>query len=384
MEKPTQSFRTNSRQTITIRAPGVSEFEKRPGATAEKNGSPPPRVEITNVVKQGILYQRTAVLKRFKKAYMFYLEKMDEDKSVGPLLKYGQKGKPLKHTLDLSQKPVEQTDGQNGVIVLRVQGSKRKFKIITEDCTLSLKAETPEEREDWIQHLMHETAAALGVAGFATSTMIGEVEEAVDSGHEGGLPPAANFKNLTSIQQPSIRQIAELLQRYEDKLNAKIEASQDTYQKFASDLAIIESELEKKHKDKVGRLKTSAQEFIGNQKEAMEMISEVNKGVYQILEKMAEKEIERDPINFIRKESLQVNFNMPNTVNSHLMLTKKVQQPNQNSEEMGFKESDSDDEFKDANDGLTRVTAGGGNKIYTPELIDELEEVFHDAHDQYM
>lgn len=38
------------------------------------------------------------------------------------------------------------------------------------------------------------------------------------------------------------------------------------------------------------------------------MISEVTKGVYMILEKMAEKEIERDPLDFIRKESLQVKL----------------------------------------------------------------------------
>jgi hypothetical protein len=55
-------------------------------------------------------------------------------------------------------------------------------------------------------------------------------------------------------------------------------------------------------------MKNSAQEFIQNQREAMEMISEVTKGVYMILEKMAEKEIERDPINYIRNESLQVKL----------------------------------------------------------------------------
>jgi hypothetical protein len=40
----------------------------------------------------------------------------------------------------------------------------------------------------------------------------------------------------------------------------------------------------------------------------MEMMSEVTKGVYMILEKIAEKEIERDPLDFIRKESLKVKL----------------------------------------------------------------------------
>jgi PH domain len=69
------------------------------------------RVQVENVVKQGILYQRTALLKRFKKAYIFYLEKKDDITGEGPLLKYGKKGKPINHVMDLSQRPVEQTEG---------------------------------------------------------------------------------------------------------------------------------------------------------------------------------------------------------------------------------------------------------------------------------
>jgi hypothetical protein len=38
----------------------------------------------------------------------------------------------------------------------------------------------------------------------------------------------------------------------------------------------------------------------------MEMIAEVTKGVYTLLEKMAEKEMERDPLEFIRNESLNI------------------------------------------------------------------------------
>lgn len=36
------------------------------------------------------------------------------------------------------------------------------------------------------------------------------------------------------------------------------------------------------------------------------MIAEVTRGVYTLLEKMAEKEIERDPLEFIRNESLNI------------------------------------------------------------------------------
>lgn len=52
-------------------------------------------------------------------------------------------------------------------------------------------------------------------------------------------------------------------------------------------MLVIEAELERRHKDKFTKLKSSAQGFLTNQKEAMEMIQEVTKGVYTILENMA-------------------------------------------------------------------------------------------------
>ncbi len=63
------------------------------------------------------------------------------------------------------------------------------------------------------------------------------------------------------------------------------------------------------------------------------MIADVTRGIYNILENIAEKEIERDPLNFIRQESFTA---------------KKLdfkKQPRTN-DEMQF--GDDDDEFKDA------------------------------------
>ena len=98
------------------------------------------------------------------------------------------------------------------------------------------------------------------------------------------------------MNAPSITQITDLLQKYEDKLTSKRDASQVSYEKFTQDLITIESDLEKKHKEKFSRMKSSANDFIQHQKEALEMISEVTRGVYNILEKMAVKEIEKDPM----------------------------------------------------------------------------------------
>ena len=51
-------------------------------------------------------------------------------------------------------------------------------------------------------------------------------------------------------------------------------------------------------------MKNSAQEFVVQQKEVMEMMSEMTRNVYSILENMAQKEIEDDPLAYIRRESL--------------------------------------------------------------------------------
>jgi len=64
------------------------------------------------------------------------------------------------------------------------------------------------------------------------------------------------------------------------------------------------------------------------------MIAEVTKGVYILLEKMAEKEIERDPVEFIRNETLQAEEMQPG-------FRDKMSA-------MELKFSDSDEEFKDA------------------------------------
>ncbi len=50
-------------------------------------------------------------------------------------------------------------------------------------------------------------------------------------------------------------------------------------------------------------MKQSAMEFLQHQKDAMSMIAKVTRSIYQILETIAEREIERDPIAHIREQS---------------------------------------------------------------------------------
>lgn len=65
----------------------------------------------------------------------------------------------------------------------------------------------------------------------------------------------------------------------------------------------LEGEMEKKYKEKFAKVKSLSEEFLKHQKEAMEMMASASRSMYNILEKVAEKEIERDPIGYIREES---------------------------------------------------------------------------------
>jgi hypothetical protein len=93
----------------------------------------------------------------FKQTYIFYLERKDELTGEGPLLKYGKKGKQINHIVDLGTSE----SLTSKLVIVRHATSKRKFQIITEDVKLSLKAETPEEREAWITDLTRETSDSI-------------------------------------------------------------------------------------------------------------------------------------------------------------------------------------------------------------------------------
>lgn len=123
------------------------------------------------------------------------------------------------------------------MIIHRIDGSARKFKIITEEKTLTLKAETSQEREEWIQALVHETHAALGMNMDLQSQYDDPNDHRALSDGVGAAAPtfggAGKINNLQAIQDfqmpkqnvPSIRQITELLQKYQDSLASKIDSS---------------------------------------------------------------------------------------------------------------------------------------------------------------
>jgi vacuolar-type H+-ATPase subunit D/Vma8 len=82
--------------------------------------------------------------------------------------------------------------------------------------------------------------------------------------------------------------VTDLLLKYEERLKSKREISQMAFQKFTSELFVLESEVDKKHRDRYKIMKGFAQDFLNHQSEGMEMMAEITRGVYEILEKMAE------------------------------------------------------------------------------------------------
>jgi peptide subunit release factor RF-3 len=81
--------------------------------------------------------------------------------------------------------------------------------------------------------------------------------------------------------------VTDLLLKYEERLKAKREESQVAYERFTSELFAMESEVDKKHRDRYQKMKAHAKDFLHHQSEGMEMMAEVSRGVYEILEKMA-------------------------------------------------------------------------------------------------
>ena len=105
----------------------------------------------------------------------------------------------------------------------------------------------------------------------------------------------------------------------------------------------------------------------------MEMISKVTRSIYRLIEKIAEKEIEKDPIAFIREQSML----RPGVMQQ---LASGGGGPDE-SESFAF-----DEESKEYED-IKVESDDPMNKhsnMYDPELVEELDEVFKSAHDLIM
>ena len=159
--------------------------------------------------------------------------------------------------------------------------------------------------------------------------------------------------------------------KYEERLKTKREESKIAYEKFSSDIAVIESDLDKKMRDKFQRMKTSAHDFLISQKEGIDMMAEVSRGVYEVLEKLAAEEINKDPLAFIRRESFLKGA--PSQARGA---------SSQRASNGMIKADDIDDEeYKDAYDDedYYKNAKKPQDELDNAELLKELEEKYHEA-----
>jgi hypothetical protein len=133
------------------------------------------------VVKHGLLYKKGELLKMYNNQYHFYLERRDDTHQMGPLLKYGRKGKPITYCLDLGSGGSTQK-----TLVIKNQESRTKFKIVTPLVTLRVRSENKEERDKWSHHLLQELA---------------RISSSRDSLRSGSVSP--NGKNVATIDNAS-------------------------------------------------------------------------------------------------------------------------------------------------------------------------------------
>ena len=77
---------------------------------------------------------------------------------------------------------------------------------------------------------------------------------------------------------------------------------------FVSDVEKLNNDPDiKKYKDKLTTLKDAAKNYQKKQSSVFELVHKTNKSLYRIVEQIAEKEIERDPVEFMKRESINLN-----------------------------------------------------------------------------
>ena len=209
----------------------------------------------------------------------------------GPYLKYGPKQKSIQFSLDLTP-----YNPKTPLSILKVAGSKTKFQIFEgETLKIKLKASSEKDREEWIDSIYTEVKKAGGLVNIQVNSQHNEYSQQM-------WPFNPKRKATLDMQSsPTLSQINDVLIEHERLLHKKIDLSQEVYERYSQDMLALEAELEKKHKDKFGRMKQSSEEFLTHQKDAMEMIAKVTRSIYQILETIAEREIEKDPVAHIRE-----------------------------------------------------------------------------------
>eukprot|EP00347_Sterkiella_histriomuscorum_P008454 403345039 len=225
-------------------------------------------------VLTGQLLKRGNIFKRYQKKYIFTFQ---DNK-----LRVEKVGKDHTYEIDVRDS-----------VVTRDKKSKRVFKIKCAQTKLTLKAADEMERELWFQNL---TRIAKTYDGEDVSKRLAEGFD------ETSIKKIV--KNVKTVKTVTLNQISDILQKQDTKLQSTLGESSRTYLTFVRDLKQLEQELtNKNHKDRMQRILDAAKAYQDQYHKAFEFMNSTNKNLHRILEEIAEKEIERNPIEFIKKEA---------------------------------------------------------------------------------
>lgn len=98
--------------------------------------------------------------------------------------------------------------------------------------------------------------------------------------------------------------MSEILRIQNQKISELSERAVEERDRFLNELKKLEHEFEKYQlKDKANSLKEGAEKLTSINEEAIQLVANTSKKLFGVVEQIAEKELERDPINFIRRES---------------------------------------------------------------------------------
>lgn len=245
-------------------------------------------VDLSKVVKQGILMKKGRFYGSQKR--YFYLEDF--------YLKYGDKEGKARKCIDLSQGGGEQevtlSDNSKKIRVLKlhcIDPETQKFTV------LRLKAENKVERDEWVSFLKK------AIEPFTKKTTQKSIPEE-------NKTPASNsssqLKHLINKQKSiTLNQISEQILKNRENLNSKITAQDKAFNAFKNELQKlhVEPTLPGPLKERVGKIIDLSSSWQTEQSGTFEFIQLTTKNLQKVVENIALKEIEKNPIDFIRRES---------------------------------------------------------------------------------
>ena len=224
-----------------------------------------------------------------KKRY-FYLEDF--------YLKYGDKEGKVRKCIDLSlgegQQEVTLSDNtkKNRVLKLHcIDPETQKFTV------LRLKAENKVERDEWVSLL--KKAIEPFTKKSTQKSIVEEVKTPVSNTN-------SQLKHLINKQKTiTLNQISEQILKNRENLNSKITAQDKAFNVFKNELQMLHGEptLPEPLKERVAKIIEQSNSWQSEQSGTFEFIQLTTKNLQKVVENIALKEIEKNPIDFIRRES---------------------------------------------------------------------------------